>query len=174
MIDGVLFWHNYDKVLLRCLEKDDVEHILTELHDGLASGHFSGEITEHKFLRAGYYCPTLFRDAHAHARKCQICQANARRQRRHAFPIQTVTVQNPFEQWGLDVVGEISPNSSKLHNYIQTTTDYFSKWTKSIPLNVINDNKVIQFLQWNIITRFEVPNCLVFYNAKCFSSLNIV
>ena len=30
LIDGVLFQQNYDQVLLRCLEKDDVEHILTD------------------------------------------------------------------------------------------------------------------------------------------------
>ena len=42
MIDGVLFWNNYDKVLLRCLEKDDAERIITKLHDGLAGGHSSG------------------------------------------------------------------------------------------------------------------------------------
>ena len=77
MIDGVLFRQNYDKVLLRCLEKDDVEHILTELHDRSAGGHFSGETTAHKVLRAGYYWPTLFKDAHTHVRRCQICQVNA-------------------------------------------------------------------------------------------------
>ena len=32
IIYGVLFQHSYKKVLLRCLEKDDVEHILKELH----------------------------------------------------------------------------------------------------------------------------------------------
>ena len=67
MIDGVLFQRNCDKVLLRCLEKDDAKHILTELHDGPAGGHFSGETTAHKVLREGYYWPTLFKDAHAHA-----------------------------------------------------------------------------------------------------------
>ena len=67
MIYGVLFWKNYDKVLLRFLEKDDVEHIFTELHDGSVGGHFSGETTTHKVLREGYYWPTLFKDAHAHA-----------------------------------------------------------------------------------------------------------
>jgi hypothetical protein len=144
------------------LEKDDANHILTELHDGPAGGHFGGETTAHKFLRVGYYWPTLFRDAHAHARKCQIFQVNAGRERRHAFPLQPVTIQNPFEQWGLDAVGEINPNSSKLHKYILTATDYFSKWTESIPLKVINDHEVIQFLQRNIVTRFGVPNCLVF------------
>ena len=69
--------------------------------------------------------------------KCEICQVNAGRERRPAFPLQLVSIENPFEQWGLDVVGEINPNSSKLHKYILTTTDYFSKWTEAIPLKVI-------------------------------------
>ena len=128
----------------------------------------------HKVLRVGYYWPTLFKDAHAYARRCQIFQVNVGREIRHTFPLQPVTFQNPFEQWGLDVVGEINPNSSKLHKYILSTTDYFSKWTKPIPLKVINDHKVIQFLQQNIVTKFGVPNCLAFDNAKYLSPLKIV
>lgn len=125
-------------------------------------------------MRTSYYWPTLFRDAHVYAWKCQIFQVNAGRERRLAFPLQPIMVQNPFEQTGLDVVGEINPNSSKLHKYILTTIDYFSIWTEVIPLKVINDNEVIQFLQRNIISRFGVPNCLVFDNATYFSSLKIV
>lgn len=125
------------------MEKDDAKHILTELHDGPVGSHFNGETTGHKVLREGYYWPTLFKDAHAHARKCQICQVNAGRERRLAFPLQPITIENPFEQWGLDVVGEINLNSSKLHKYILTTTDYFSKWTEAIPLKVINNTEVI-------------------------------
>ena len=34
----------------------------------------------HNILREGYYWPTLFIDAHAHARKCKICQVNAGRE----------------------------------------------------------------------------------------------
>ena len=83
-------------------------------------------------------------------------------------------VQNPSEQWGLDIVGEINPNYSKLHKYILTATDYFSKCNEAIPLKVINDNEVIHFLEGNIITRFGVPNCLVFDNATYFLSLKIV
>ena len=99
---------------------------------------------------------------------------NVGRERRPAFPLQLVTIENPLEQWGLDMVGEINSNSSKLHKYILTATNYFSKWIEEIPLKVINDTKVIQFLQWNIVTRFGIPNCLVFNNAKYFSSLKIV
>jgi hypothetical protein len=98
------------------LEKDDGEHILTELYDVPVGSHFSGETTAHKVLREGYYWPTLFKDAHAHAWKCQIYQVNAGRERRPSFPLHPITIENPMEQWGLDVVGDINPNSSKLHH----------------------------------------------------------
>ena len=89
---------------------------------------------------------------------------NAGRERRHAFPLHPVIIENPFEQWGLDVVGEINLNSSKLHKYILTATDYFSKWTEAIPLKVVNDTEV----------RNSKPGYNVSYNAKYFSSLKIV
>ena len=87
MIDGVLFRLNYENVLLLCLEKDDVDRVLTKLHNGLPGRHFGEEMNAHKVLRAGYYWPTLFKDAHAYARRCQIFQVNAGRERRPAFPL---------------------------------------------------------------------------------------
>jgi hypothetical protein len=33
-------------------------------------------------------------------------------------------LKRPFEQWGIDIIGEINPHSSKQHKYILTTTDY--------------------------------------------------
>ena len=78
--------------------------------------------------------------SHAYARRCQIFQVNVNRERRPAFPLHPVMVQNPFEQWGLDIVGEINPKSSKLHKYILTTTNYFTRWNEAIPLKYINDN----------------------------------
>ena len=68
---------------------------------------------------------------------------NASKERIHAFPLQSITIENAFEQWVLDVVGEINLNYSKVHKYILTTTDYFSKWIEEIPLKVINDTEVI-------------------------------
>ena len=161
MINGILFQRNHDNVLLRCLEKYDATKVLLELHDRPAGGHFGGETTTHKMLREGYYWLALFKDAHTYARKCQVYQMSAAREKRAAFPLQSVTIENPFEQWGLDVVSEINPNSSKLHKYILTTTDYFTKGIESIPLKTVNENEVIYFLQRNIITRFGVPNSLV-------------
>lgn len=96
LVNGVLFHQNYDNVLLRCSKKDDVDQVLIDLHDGLVSGHFGWEVTTHKVLRVGYYLATLFKDAHAYARKCQIFQANVGTERILSFPLPVVTIQNPL------------------------------------------------------------------------------
>jgi len=60
---------NYDRLLLRCLEKEDVEKVLREIHDGPLGVNFVGETTAHKILRVGYYWTNLFKYAHAHVIK---------------------------------------------------------------------------------------------------------
>ena len=80
IIDGVLFRKNYDGVFLRCLEQEGASKVVKELHDGPAGGHFSGDTTAHKILRAGYYWPTFFKDAHAYVRKSDTCQRSGGKQ----------------------------------------------------------------------------------------------
>jgi hypothetical protein len=124
----------------------------------------------HKILRAGYYWPTLFRDAHAYARKCESCQVSTGNEKRAVIPLQSVTISKPFKQWGIDVIGKITPNSLKQHKYILTATDYFPRWTEAMPFTHINEKAVIQFLEQQLITRFGMPSVLIFYNAAYFYS----
>jgi hypothetical protein len=51
--------------------------------------------------------------------------------------------------------------------------DYFTRWFEAAPLKVINTSQVISFLNSNIITRFDIPKCLVFDNDSYFSSLDM-
>jgi hypothetical protein len=69
-----MFHQNCDGVLMHCLEKDEAEKVLLELHAEEAGGNFRGDTTTHKVLTGSYYWPTFFRDAHALCRKCIICQ----------------------------------------------------------------------------------------------------
>jgi hypothetical protein len=82
-----------------------------------------------------------------------------------------VVVSRPFEQWGLDIIGEITPSSSKQHRYILTAIDYFTKWAEFILVIHVNEKVVIQFIEQHMITRFGVPSVLVFDNASYFSSI---
>jgi hypothetical protein len=97
LINGILFRQNFDGVLMCCLEKDEVEKVLLELHSGEAGGHFGGDTTAHKVLRVGYYWPTLFKDVHALCRKCVICQKASGRIQKLVFPLQPVSVDSPFQ-----------------------------------------------------------------------------
>ena len=83
--------------MLRCLEHEDVAKVVKELHDGPVGGHYSGDNTSHKILMAGYYWPTLFKDAHAYVRKCDTCQQSGGRLVKVTGPLQTVVVSEPFE-----------------------------------------------------------------------------
>ena len=112
MVNNVLFRKNADGVLLRCLERDESDLVLTQLHDGATGGHFGGDTTANKILTIGYFLPTLFKDAHAFIRRCQDCQTAAGRVKKPAFPLQPVMVDRPFQQWGIDIVGPINPSSS--------------------------------------------------------------
>ena len=115
----------------------------------------------------------MFKDAHAHVRKCDACQRGVGRQDKVVGPLKLVIVSEPFKQWGIDIIGEINPNYSLQHKYILTTIYYFTRWVKAIPLRKVNEDAVMDFLQDHIMTRFGVPISLVFYNATYFYSIRL-
>ncbi len=80
------------------------------------------------------------------------------------MPLQPVNIEQPFNQWGLDIIGEIVPHSSKQHRYNLTTTDYFTKQVEAVPLKTANAENIIEFIDQFIITRFGLPS-----NASYFS-----
>ena len=127
----------------------------------------------HTILRAGYFWPRLFKDSHAYARKCDVCQRSGGILQKAVGPLHPFIVSEPFEQWGIDIIGEINQNYSLQNRYILTTTYYFTSWVEAVPLHKVNEGMVIDFLQENIMTKFGVPISLVFYNASYFSSIKM-
>ena len=92
IVEGILFRKNYDGVLLRCLEKEDAKRVMIDLHDGPTGGNFYGYTIAHKILKAGYYWPTLSKDAHAHVRKCDVYQRCGGTQVKAEGPLKPVMI----------------------------------------------------------------------------------
>ena len=83
--------------------------ILQACHDGTCGGHFSEKRASYKVLHQGYYWPTLFKDAAKYVQGCDSCQQMGRLTAADEMPLQTQVQIEPFEKWGLDFVGPISP-----------------------------------------------------------------
>ena len=113
IISGELWWRDIDGVLLKCVDKEQSIKILTKMHSGTCGGHYMSKTIAHKVLRVGFWWPTLFNDANDIVRRCDSCQRFSNKLNFIGnVPLKLVEVQNPFQQWGLDFIGEIVNKSS--------------------------------------------------------------
>eukprot|EP00253_Pinus_taeda_P007665 PITA_07665 len=62
----------------------------------------------------------------------------------------------------------------KMHRWILTTIDYFTKWIKVIPTRQGKDAVIISFIENNILSCFGFPNKLIIDNATAFKSKRMV
>ena len=97
--------------------------MIAEFHEGICGGHYSWRATAHKILKVGFSWPKLFEDVYARVRACEKCQKFVERQKFAPLPMILVHIEEPFQQWGIDFIGEIHPASSGKQKWILTTTD---------------------------------------------------
>jgi hypothetical protein len=140
LIDQVLYWKDPLGVLLRCLDPHEAQKIMFEFHDSLCGGHHFWKTKAYKILRVGYYWPTLFTEVCRKIRACIKCQKFSGKKQLKSLPLNPVVASGPFQQWGLDFIGEIHPPSSGHHRWILTATDYFTKWIEAIPTRSASHN----------------------------------
>ena len=107
-------------------------------------------------------------------RACLECQKFSRKEKLHSLPLKPISIEAPFQQWGLDFIGEIHPPSIGQHKWILTTTDYFTQWIEVVPMRNATDTIIIKFLTENILSRFGCPRKLVTHNAQSFKSEKLV
>ncbi|KAH9315920.1 hypothetical protein KI387_024547, partial [Taxus chinensis] len=89
------------------------------------------------------------------------------KERLSALPLHPISVDQPFMQWGLDFIGVINPNSSQVHKWILTATDYFTKWIEAVALKEENESSILDFYE-GISTRFGIHATIISYNALAF------
>ncbi|KAM1611492.1 hypothetical protein ACFX1Z_000267 [Malus domestica] len=118
----------------------------------------------------GYYWPSMVKDCLEHAKRCQACQFHANFIHQPPEPLHPTAASWPFDTWGLDVVGPITPKSSAGEAYILAATDYFSKWAEAIPLREVKKETVVRFIKEHIIHRYGVPRYIIIDNGKQFSN----
>jgi hypothetical protein len=145
------YWKDALGFLFLCLVESEIEEVISRFHEWVYGGHHAWRETAYKILRAGYYWPKLFPDVNTKVRACSPCQFFTGKHKLPAMPLIPVKTKAPFQQWGLDFIGEINPHSSAQHRWILTAIDYFTKWVEAIPTRKATDSVVIDFLEENIL-----------------------
>eukprot|EP00253_Pinus_taeda_P022379 PITA_22379 len=62
-IQGDLFYTSPNLIIRRCVRDEEVFDVLKFAHDEPCGGHFADKQTAYKVLRAGYFWPSLFKNA---------------------------------------------------------------------------------------------------------------
>ncbi|GJZ91893.1 reverse transcriptase domain-containing protein [Tanacetum coccineum] len=72
--DPYLFKVCADQVIRLCVFGQEAHDILMDCHNGPTEGHHGANYTAKKVFDAGFYRPTIYRDAHDLVTRCDTCQ----------------------------------------------------------------------------------------------------
>jgi len=74
LIKDILYKRGFSHPYLRCLGAKDADYVMREVHEGICGNHSGSRSLMHKLVRAGYYWPTMQKDAEAYAKICDKWQ----------------------------------------------------------------------------------------------------
>jgi hypothetical protein len=147
---------------------DDDESIkeLKEVHSGICGTHQSSPKLHFQIKQMGYYWPTMVKDCMDYAKKSSTCQFHANFIHQTHEPLHPTVASWPFDAWGLDVVGPLTPKSSDGHSYILVAIDYFSKWAEAATFHEVKKETIVNFIKRNVIYRYGMPRYIITDNGR--------
>ncbi|XP_074356721.1 uncharacterized protein LOC141696486 [Apium graveolens] len=68
--DGQLYRRTFSAPTLKCVDPDEANYCLREVHEGICGDHLAAKALAYKVIRQGYYWPTVHSDSIAYVKKC--------------------------------------------------------------------------------------------------------
>jgi hypothetical protein len=112
----------------------------------------------------------MLEDCFEYYKGCQDCQTFGNIQRVPASVLNPIIKPWPFRGWGIDLIGQINPPSSKWHKFVLLATNYFTKWVEAIPLKKLTSENMVEFVKEHIIYRFGIPQTITTDQGTQFTS----
>ncbi|GJU88276.1 reverse transcriptase domain-containing protein [Tanacetum coccineum] len=156
--DPYLFRTCADQIIRRCVHGQEAFEILKACHEGPTGGHHSANLTARKVFDAGFFWPTIYRDAHTMIKSCDTCQRQGKISQRDEMPQNAIQVCEIFDVWGIDFMGPFP--SSHGNKYILVAVDYLSKWVEAKALPTNDARVVVKFLK-SLFARFGTPRAII-------------
>ncbi|GJS44347.1 reverse transcriptase domain-containing protein [Tanacetum coccineum] len=105
--DPYLFRTCADQIIRRCVHGQEALEILKACHEGPTGGHHSANLTARKVFDAGFFWPTIYRDAHTMIKSCDTCQRQGKISQRDGLHQNAILFVKSFDGW-FDFMGTIS------------------------------------------------------------------
>nr|GEU73226.1 reverse transcriptase domain-containing protein [Tanacetum cinerariifolium] len=84
--DPFLFKICADQVIRRCVHEKEALNILEACNNGPTGGHHGANLTAKKVFDAGFFWPTIYKDAHEFVKNCDSCQRQGKISQRDEMP----------------------------------------------------------------------------------------
>ncbi|GJX86657.1 reverse transcriptase domain-containing protein [Tanacetum coccineum] len=97
--DPYLFRTCVDQIIRPCVHGQKAFEILKACHEGPIGGHHSANLTARKVFDAGFFWPTIYRDAHTMIKSCDTCQRQGKISQRDEMPQNAIQVCEIFDVW---------------------------------------------------------------------------
>nr|GEX97255.1 hypothetical protein [Tanacetum cinerariifolium] len=121
-------------------------------------GHHGANLTAKKVIDAGFFWPTIYKDAYDLVKSCDSCQRQGKISQRDERPQNVIQVYKIFDVWCIDFMGPFP--SSRGNRYILVAVDYLSKWVEAKALPT-NDARVVEKFLKPLFTRFGTPRAII-------------
>ena len=106
IMNQYLYWKDHGGVFLNFLLENEAQQTMKEFHQGDCGWHHSWKVTSNKILRAVFYWPSMFSDIYKEITTCHQCQIFYGKRNMVPLPVNPISIEAPFQQWGLDLLGK--------------------------------------------------------------------
>ena len=126
-----------------CVPPELVNQVLLACHDDITAGHLGVSRTLFK-VNPRFFWPKRTQEVTHYVRSCIECQSKKRLQERPVGYLEPISVQQPFEKIGIDLIG-LFPLSRDGNRHVIIVVDYLTKWVIAKAVPVANTVEVVKF-----------------------------
>ncbi|XP_074377335.1 uncharacterized protein LOC141718858 [Apium graveolens] len=163
--DNQLYRRTFSAPTLKCVDSDEADYCLREVHEGMCGDHLAAKALTYKVIQ-GYYWPTIHADSVSYVKKCSKCQKFSNVPKQGSSLPGSVLSRIPFAVWGIDIMGPF-PRAKGDLRYVLVVIDYITKWAEAKAMRTINQQDCIKFVDM-IVMRFGIPMVLILDNGPQF------